>query len=152
MMWTLGKFYFFYSVPERALLCQVGSMEPKTNFSSIRSPCGTSSFFFFYWIPQSSLIWPLLQHSVAKTTLPWQVSLFLYLSILISSNWSSGHLSLPPDSHCYGGLHWTQPVSPSMFPVSPAHIPVCGAALTALMFYIWPFQEKAGGGLKGQCL
>ena len=86
-------------------LCQMVSVEPYTNF---QSPNESSVVYPFHvkhhllyvcvWIPQSSLIWSLIQYALAKTTLPWQFPVFLYLSILISySCLSSGYLSLPPE-------------------------------------------------------
>ena len=37
----------------------------------------------------------------------------------------------------------------SISPVSRAHIPVRGAALTPSVFYFWPWHKEAGGGLVG---
>lgn len=68
------------------------------------------------WLPQFFLIWWLLQIVTSKTTLPGESSTFLSLCMLISySCWSSGHLSLPPGSHCDGDLCLTQPVSLQYF-------------------------------------
>lgn len=115
-------------------------MEPKTNFqsqnteSSVPHPLHVKQLLVCVcvWIPQRFLIWPLLQHAVAKTMLPWQFTTFLYLSILISSSYrSSGGLPLPPDSHYYSDLPPHPASCCSLFPVSPAYISVPGAALSA---------------------
>ena len=73
--------------------------------SSTASPCETHSFLNGY-----SLSWPLQQHAVSAPHC-------YHSSLLISySYWASGHLSLPPDSHYYGDLCLTQPLSPWYFP------------------------------------
>ena len=41
------------------------------------------NILFFLWKPQSSVIWPLLQHAIANTTLPWQSPMCFSLSLLI---------------------------------------------------------------------
>ena len=125
-------------------------MEPKTDFqglaieSSVLHPVhGKHSPVL--WIPQSSCIWPLLRWAIARTALP-QRSLFLYLFILISySCWSSGHLPLPLAVTVR--VIYTRASFSSVFPVSPAHVPVHGAVLTASVFHLWYCERGAGGEL-----
>ena len=66
----------------------------------------------FKWLPQSFFIWPLLQYAINKprhhdNPVSFHLDSYFY--------WSSGHLSLPPDSHFYADLCPTQPVSPGYF-------------------------------------
>lgn len=88
-------------------LCQLRLMGPEINFlsqiieSSVLYSLRVKHLFYFMNNKLSSLIWPLFQHAVAKTALPWQCHRLLYLAILTSYSYlSSGHLLLPPDSHC----------------------------------------------------
>lgn len=82
-------------------------MEPKTNdqkvkywvFSSTPSPCHIPSFL---GMPQSPLIWLLLQHAVAQTRRHDNSYVPLSLHLRFYFYWLSGHRFLPPGSHRYG--------------------------------------------------
>lgn len=104
-----------------------------------------NTFFFFLWMPQSSLIQPLLQHAVVESTLPWQSPVFPSLSILISySCWSSGHLPLPHDDHYYGDLPCTRPVSDIVYQSS-TH--PCSWSSSDSFDVLFPtLSEGSGGG------
>lgn len=118
-------------------------MGPKPNFQSQKiwvlssPPCPHFNTLFKIWIPQISLIWPLLQHAKAKTTLSQQSSVPVYpvAWFLIPIDPQAAFHSLPTVTVT---VTYASPARFSIFPVSSAHIPVHGAALTALRSCFWP--------------
>lgn len=81
-----------------------------------------------------------------KTTLPWLSPMCLYLPMLMSYFcWSSGPLSLPPDSHWYAKRLCTRVVSPPYFqsiqPLS-LFIEQCGQ--------LWCSVSDPGGRKQGE--
>ena len=110
-----------------------------------------NALFFKKWLSQSFLTWLLLHHAVAKTTLPWQCPMFLCFSFLIShSYWSSGHLSLPTDSHQYGDLHLTQLPPDISNPSSPR--PCSCSSTESFDVLFLTLLEGSGGRAVGHCV
>ena len=106
---------------------------------------------FFKQIPQSSLVWPLLQHAIAKPHCHENPPLPFYLFILISdSYWSWSHLSLPPACHCDGGLHFAQPISSRYFQSLQPTSPFMQQRWQLLCSVSDPVRRKQGEGSYGQ--
>ena len=124
-------------------------MEWKTNFqcqnieSSALYPHVQHSLFFTD-TTNVPISWPF-QHVIAKATLHDNS-----LCSFISPSW----LLIPPGPQAsftpsWQSLLWWPMLHPasfsSLFPISPAHVPIHGAALTASMLYFWPCQKQAKG-------